>query len=311
MQSFCQQAASLTFLERCADRVLERSPGDAPAYAPLLAERPGADALAFDAPHAQSMVRSPPKLVGPLRRSGSRDAGLSPGSQVVVRGVTSLSHGPKVNGKLAVVVSRNGVGTTYIIKVEDGTYYQIKQSHLACTEELVRPLRRSARSRACPPSLQGPRRHAFARVSEAHTALAARRAQQQRDEVSRPASKVEGPACAVEAPLHGPPALLGAALAQQGETPLMTTKEAAQARIRTLSACEAPNHPNPLYLAPSTTHSISPRHREKVVKWINEVPHVPSLSSLIPLTHEYFSPAPARRGLWLLRADGGHGMQLL
>lgn len=51
----------------------------------------------------------------------------------------------------------------------------------------------------------------------------------------------------------------------------LASKTAAQARIRTLSACEALNHPNPRYLAPSTTHSISERHREKVVKWINEV----------------------------------------
>jgi hypothetical protein len=51
----------------------------------------------------------------------------------------------------------------------------------------------------------------------------------------------------------------------------LASKTAAQARIRTLSACEALNHPNPRYLAPSTTHSISERHREKVVKWINEL----------------------------------------
>ena len=51
----------------------------------------------------------------------------------------------------------------------------------------------------------------------------------------------------------------------------LTSKTAAKAGIQTMAAREAPKHPNPCYLAPSTTHRITERIREKVVKWINEV----------------------------------------
>jgi len=45
----------------------------------------------------------------------------------------------------------------------------------------------------------------------------------------------------------------------------------ARAHIAMLVAQEKPLHPDPAYLKPSTLHSMTPHHRERVVKYINEL----------------------------------------
>uniref|UniRef100_A0A7S2D9T7 Cyclin-like domain-containing protein n=1 Tax=Haptolina brevifila TaxID=156173 RepID=A0A7S2D9T7_9EUKA len=42
-------------------------------------------------------------------------------------------------------------------------------------------------------------------------------------------------------------------------------------QIATLLAQESPLHPNPTYLKPSPLHTMTPHHRERVVKYINEL----------------------------------------
>jgi len=45
----------------------------------------------------------------------------------------------------------------------------------------------------------------------------------------------------------------------------------ARAHIAMLVAQEKPLHPDPAYLKPSTLHSMTPQHRERVVRYINEL----------------------------------------
>ena len=52
---------------------------------------------------------------------------------------------------------------------------------------------------------------------------------------------------------------------------LRTPAELATLRIAELSAAERPNHPDAHYLTASPLHTITERHRERVVKYINEV----------------------------------------
>lgn len=77
------------------------------------------------------------------------------------------------------------------------------------------------------------------------------------------------------------------------------TREAAYARITALAKAEISVHPEANYLKPSLAHTITERHREKVVKWINglSAPALPGPPPSRPRApHTPPRPAPTRIG---------------
>ena len=132
-------------------------------------------------------------------------------------------------------------------------------------------------------------------------------------------------------------------------TKMACSRLAARAHIAELVAQEQPVHPDPTYLKPSRLHGMTPLHRERVVKYINEVscasvatcaragvrchcafvPHRipfiptstqcarPDLRHFFPSSPHFFHRDPCAvllpvgRGLWATGADRGAGVQLL